>query len=58
MPDDALIALKPEIAAKALIDADRFRAMSEEAKRDPDGFWRKEMRRIAWIKEPTKIKNT
>ncbi|MBX6747104.1 MAG: acetate--CoA ligase, partial [Acetobacteraceae bacterium] len=33
-------------------------AMSEEAKRDPDGFWRKEMRRIAWIKEPTKIKNT
>ncbi|MDI3308585.1 MAG: acetate--CoA ligase [Acetobacteraceae bacterium] len=58
MPDDALIALKPEIAAKALIDAARFRAMSEEAKRDPDGFWRKEMRRIAWIKEPTKIKNT
>lgn len=58
MPNDALIALKPEIAAKALVDADRFRAMTEEAKRDPDGFWRKEMRRIAWIKEPTKIKNT
>ncbi len=57
MPNDALIALKPEITAKARVDAERFRAMSEEAKRDPDGFWRKEMRRIAWMKEPTKIKN-
>src|SRR5215211_8721148 len=31
--------------------------MTEEAKRDPEGFWRREMRRVAWIKEPTRIKN-
>ncbi|HYI85345.1 MAG TPA: AMP-binding protein, partial [Acetobacteraceae bacterium] len=57
MPDDALIAVKPEIAANASVTAERHRAMSEEAKRDPEGFWRREMRRVAWIREPTRIKN-
>ena len=58
MPDDALIDVKPEIAQKAGINAERHRAMTEEAKRDPEGFWRREMRRVAWMKEPTRIKNT
>jgi acetyl-CoA synthetase len=57
MPDDGLIAIKPEIASHALIDEARRNAMAAEADRDPEGFWRKEMRRIAWMKEPTKIKN-
>jgi acetyl-CoA synthetase len=57
MPDDALIGVKPDIAAKASVNTERHRAMTEEAKRDPEGFWRREMRRVAWIKEPTRIKN-
>jgi acetyl-CoA synthetase len=54
---DTLIAVKPEIAAKAHVDAARYRAMYEKAAADPDGFWRAEMGRIAWMKQPTKIKN-
>ncbi|TCZ66062.1 acetate--CoA ligase [Roseicella aquatilis] len=56
MPDD-LIAVKPEIAAKALVNAEQHRAMTEAAARDPDGFWKKEAGRIAWMTPPTKIKN-
>ena len=54
---DAPIAVKPEIAAKAGITAERHRAMTEAAERDPEGFWRGEMRRVAWMKEPTRIKS-
>ncbi|WP_270938335.1 acetate--CoA ligase [Falsiroseomonas oryzae] len=54
---DSLIAVKPEIAAKALVDAAKYRAMYEQADKDPDAFWRGEMGRIAWMKAPTKIKN-
>ncbi|MBW8268420.1 acetate--CoA ligase [Caldovatus aquaticus] len=58
MPDsDTLIAVKPEIAARAHVDAARYRAMYDEAARDPEGFWRRELRRIAWIEEPTRIKD-
>ena len=56
MPDDALIGIKPDIAAKASVNAERHRAMSEAAKNDPEGFWRGEMRRVAWMQEPTQIK--
>ena len=57
MPDDALIAVKPEIAAAAHVNAEKRRAMAEAAEKDPEGFWRQEMKRIAWMKEPTRIKN-
>ena len=56
MPDDALIAVKPEIAARAHVDAAKRQAMADAAEHDPEGFWRGEMRRIAWMREPTKIK--
>ena len=58
MTDDTLIAIKPEIASSAKITVERRAAMVEQAQRDPDGFWRGEMNRIAWMKPPTKIKNT
>ena len=38
--------------------AARYRDMFEHAARDPDGFWAEQARRIAWMKPPTKIKNT
>lgn len=58
MPDDGLIAIKSDIAARARVDATQRAAMAEAAARDPDAFWRGEMGRIAWMREPTKIKNT
>ncbi|MDJ0387656.1 acetate--CoA ligase [Roseomonas sp. E05] len=58
MPDDALITVKPELAQGAKVDAARYRTMSAEALRDPEGFWREEAKRIAWMTPPTKIKNT
>lgn len=58
MPDDALIAVKPELAQGARVDAARHRSMTAEARRDPEGFWREEAKRIAWMTPPTRIKNT
>jgi acetyl-CoA synthetase len=56
MPDDALIAIKPEIARASRVDEARYRTMYAEAARNPEGFWRDEMKRVAWMREPTKIK--
>ena len=58
MTDDTLIAVKPDIAAHAHVNAARREAMVAAAARDPEGFWREEARRIAWMTPPTKIKNT
>ena len=52
-----LIAVKPESAAGAHVDADQYRAMFDRAASDPDGFWAEQSRRVAWIKPPTKIKD-
>jgi acetyl-CoA synthetase len=58
-PGDGLVfPVRPEIAAKAHVSAARYRDMFERATRDPDGFWGEQSRRIAWMKRPTKIKNT
>ncbi|MBM3586259.1 MAG: acetate--CoA ligase [Alphaproteobacteria bacterium] len=55
---DELIALKPEIVAKARVTEAERAAMYDQAAKDPDGFWRAEAGRLAWMKAPTKIKNT
>ncbi|MFN7634485.1 MAG: AMP-binding protein, partial [Acetobacteraceae bacterium] len=57
MPDDTLIAIKPEISARARVDAAARAAMAAEAARDPEGFWRREMGRISWMTAPTRIKD-
>ena len=57
MPDDALIAVKPSIAATTHVDAAKRAAMVAAAAADPDAFWRGEMGRIAWMQEPTRIKH-
>jgi acetyl-CoA synthetase len=56
--DGQVIPVKPEISVKAHINATRYQDMFERAARDPDGFWAEHCRRIAWMKAPTKIKNT
>ena len=53
-----LFPVRPNVAAKAHVTAEGYRAMYERAAQDPDGFWAAEAVRIAWIKPPTKIKNT
>ena len=61
MPDthsaDHVVPVRPEIAAQAHVSESRYREMYEHAARDPDGFWKHEAQRIAWIKSPTRIKN-
>jgi acetyl-CoA synthetase len=56
--DGQIFPVKPEIAANAHISASRYQEMFERAARDPDGFWSEQSRRIAWMKPPTRIKNT
>ena len=57
-PEGQVFPVRPEIAAKAHVTEARYREMFEHAQRDPDGFWREQAQRIAWMKQPTKIKNT
>jgi acetyl-CoA synthetase len=57
MPDDGLIAIKPDIAAKAHVTAEKRAAMYAAASASPEAFWAEEARRIAWMKPPTKIQH-
>ncbi len=54
---DELIAVKPEIAAKALVVKAKWQAMTDAAAADPEGFWKAEAQRIAWMTPPTRIKS-
>ncbi|MGD0107472.1 MAG: acetate--CoA ligase, partial [Rhodopila sp.] len=56
--DNHVFPVRPEIAAHAHVNAERYGAMYERSVRDPDGFWAEEAKRVAWMKPPTKIKNT
>ncbi len=58
MSDADIVAIKPEIAAHALISAAQYHDMVERAASGPDAFWAEECKRVSWIKPPTKIKNT
>ena len=58
MSDEQVIPVKPEIAAKALVNAERYREMTARAHSDPNGFWAEEAKRISWMHFPTRIKNT
>jgi acetyl-CoA synthetase len=58
MSDADIVAIKPEIAAHALINAEQYKDMYARAASEPDAFWAEECKRITWIKAPTIIKNT
>ena len=58
MSDADIVAIKPEIAAHALISTAQYQDMVERAAKAPDAFWAEECKRVTWIKPPTKIKNT
>jgi len=46
------------LAETAGMNAAGYQDAYERAKSDPDAFWAGEVKRVAWIKPPTKIKNT
>ncbi len=50
--------VRPDFGAHAHVNAERYHTSFEHAARDPNGFWAHEGKRLAWIKAPTKIKNT
>jgi acetyl-CoA synthetase len=56
--DVRVFPVRPEFAAQAHVTAAGYRETYDRAARDPDGFWAAEAKRIAWIKPPTRIKNT
>src|SRR5258708_15907755 len=63
MPDtqpsgDQLFPVRAEFAKRAHVDQAGYSALYERAARDPNGYWAEEAKRIAWMKTPTKIKNT
>jgi len=58
MTEEHIHPVPEEIAAKAHIDAERYKEMYAASIRDPEGFWREEAKRLDWIKPFTKVKNT
>ncbi len=57
MSADALYHVKPALAASAHVNAERCRLMTNHASLEPDAFWAEEARRIAWMREPTTIRD-
>ena len=47
-----------EWADSAKINAKAYEEMYRRSVEDPEGFWRKEMQRIDWMREPRTIKDT
>ncbi len=48
----------PEIAQQAHVNEARYQEMYKQSLDDPEGFWRSQISRLTWFKEPTKIKDT
>ncbi|MEO0496208.1 MAG: acetate--CoA ligase [Pseudomonadota bacterium] len=58
MPENQVYPVSDELAAKAHIDAAKYREMYERSVNDPDGFWAECGQRVDWIKQPTIIQNS
>ena len=57
MTDQSIFPVPPEIAAHAILNAEQRQAWVERAKADPEGYWRDQAKRVAWMREPTRIRN-
>ena len=55
---EQIFPVRADFAAKAYVDQAGYRSRYERASRDPNEYWAEEAKRIAWMKAPTKIKNT
>jgi len=47
----------PTLAARAHMDRARYQAAWEAVRRDPEGFWAEQTRRLDWFTFPTRIKD-
>jgi len=47
-----------DFVARAHVDAEAYARLYAESRADPDAFWRREGRRIDWIRPYTRIQNT
>ena len=50
--------VSPEWASRAFVDKAEYESMYRQSVDDPESFWAEQAKRIDWIKQPTKIKNT
>jgi acetyl-CoA synthetase len=57
MSDTSLFPVSGEVAKAAWIDEARYNRMYEQSVADPEGFWREQGKRIAWIRPYTKVKD-
>ena len=55
---DAIHPVPAEWAARAHVDADRYRAMYAESLADPDSFWRREAQIIDWMTPFTTVSDS
>ena len=53
-----VFAVRPDFAASAHETEASYHAAYEQAASDPDAYWAKEAKRLAWMTFPTKIKDT
>ena len=49
--------VKPEIAAKAHVDAERYAQMYQHSIEDNEGFWAEQGKRVDWMKPFTQVKD-
>ncbi|HEY5378158.1 MAG TPA: acetate--CoA ligase [Pseudolabrys sp.] len=55
---DKMYDVPAEWKKRALIDDAKYQEMYARSIKDPNGFWGDESKRIDWIKQPSKVKNT
>ena len=55
---DQVFPVRSDFAETAHVNAAGYQDTYRQAAEDPDTYWAKEAERLAWIKFPTKIKNT
>ncbi len=58
MSEPPLFHVKPDAAASAHVNGEKYRLMANHAARDPEHFWAAEAGRIPWIRKPGLVKNT
>ena len=58
MSNEDIFPVAPEIAARALIDEAKYKAMYAASVADPAAFWAEHGKRIDWIRPYSKVKNT
>ena len=53
MTEERIFPPSDEVAARALINAEKYKEMYEESINDPDSFWLKQAETLDWFKKPT-----